>query len=99
MYEVFKEGLEIDLNSINLVDMHRLPQRPIYDNQHKRITRPIIIKLENAFDKDKIMRNLGKLKMYISKRKGKPEEETPDSSTSFFGAYASTQRFKAIIRY
>ena len=25
LYEVFKEGLDIDLNSIKLVDIHRLP--------------------------------------------------------------------------
>ena len=71
LYEVFKGGLDIDLNSIKLVDIHRLPQRPIYDNQHKRITRPIIIKLQNALDKDRIMRNLGKLKMYNSQRQAK----------------------------
>ena len=68
LYEVFKEGLDIDLNSIKLVDIHRLPLRPIYDNQRKRITRPIIIKLQNALDKDRIIRNLSKLKMYNSKR-------------------------------
>ena len=94
LYEVFKDGLGIDLNFIKLVDIHRLPQRPIYDNQHKRITRPIIIILQNALDKGRIMRNLGKLKMYNSKRQ---EKETPDSSTSFLGAYASNQCLKAKI--
>ena len=48
LYEIFEEGLEIDLNSIKLVDIHHLPQWSIYDDQRQRITRPIIIKLENA---------------------------------------------------
>ena len=97
LYEVLKEGLDTDLNSIKLIDIHRLPQRPIYDNQHKRITHPIIIKLQNALDKDRIMRNLCKLKMYNSNRQDKQEKETSDSSTSFLGAYASNQRSKANI--
>ena len=53
VYEVFKEGLKIDLNSIKLVDIQRLQQRPIYDNQHKRIApqlslnwRTLLIKTE-----------------------------------------------------
>ena len=94
LYEVFKEGPGIDLNFIKLVDIHRLLQRPVYDNQHKAITHPIIIKLQNALDKGRIMRNLDKLKMYNSKRQ---EKETPDSSTTFLGAYASNQCLKAKI--
>ena len=45
--------------------------------------------------KDRIMRNLCKMKMYNTKRQEKQEKETPDSSTSFLGAYASNQRSKA----
>ena len=44
----FTEGLEIDLNSLSLVDCHRLPQRPIF-KQGQKFTKLIILKLANAF--------------------------------------------------
>ena len=61
-----KEGLDPD--SITLVDAHRLPQRPIVKHG-RRITRPIIIKLANALDKNKIMTNLKHLKIYKEARR------------------------------
>ena len=51
----FTEGLEIDLNSLSLVDCYRLPQRPIF-KQGQKVTRPIILKLANAFDKRLILK-------------------------------------------
>ena len=59
----FQEGLDLDLNSISLVDCHRLPQRPII-KQGQKITRPIIIKLTNAFDKSVICNSASNLKKY-----------------------------------
>ena len=59
----FTEGLEIDLNSLSLVDCHRLPQRPIF-KEGQKITRPIILKLANAFDKRFIFKAASKLKNY-----------------------------------
>ena len=52
-----KEGLQIELSSLQLVDMHRLPQRLLII-RGKRVTRSIIIKLTNASDKHRIMSNL-----------------------------------------
>ena len=49
-----KNGLQIqDPSEIRIVDMHRLPQRPVYRNK-KRKCRPIIVKLTSAMDKSKI---------------------------------------------
>ena len=59
----FSEGLELDLNSISLVDCHRLPQRPAF-KQDQKITRPIIIKLTNAFDKSVIFNSASNLKKF-----------------------------------
>ena len=59
----FQEGLDLDLNSISLVDYHRLPQCPIF-KQGQKITRPIIIKLTNAFDKSVIFNSASNLKKY-----------------------------------
>ena len=61
--KIFQEGLDLDLNSISLVDCHRLPQRPII-KQGQKITRPIIIKLTNAFDKLVIFNSASNLKKY-----------------------------------
>ena len=63
------DGLKIsDPSSIPLVDYHRLPQKPVYKNDHK-INRPIIIKVTNASDKRRIFNNLTKLKSYNAKRR------------------------------
>lgn len=58
-----KQGLKMDPNSIPLVDIHRLPQHPVVRHGLK-VTRPIIIKLANAMDKQKVMKNLKNLKSY-----------------------------------
>ena len=65
----FTEGLGIDLNSIPLVDCHRLPQRPIL-KQGQKVTRPIILKLANAFDKRLILKAASKLKKYNMQESG-----------------------------
>ena len=46
----FFQGLDLDLNSISLVDCHCLPQCPVF-KQGQKITQPIIMKLMNVFDK------------------------------------------------
>ena len=57
----FSEGLHLDLNSISLVDCHRLPQRPVF-KEGQKITGPIIIKQTNAFDKSVIFNSASNLK-------------------------------------
>ena len=51
------EALEITLNSINIVDLHHLPQHAIC-KAGTAITRPIIVKLLTKFDKEKIFKSL-----------------------------------------
>ena len=53
--------LEIDPKSIPVVDLHRLPQFSTQKNYKYRIPRPIIVKLQTAFDK-RLFSQLGKLK-------------------------------------
>ena len=49
--EFLYKGLNIsDPEKLQLVDIHRLPQRPIY-KEDTRINRPIIIKLHGVDDK------------------------------------------------
>ena len=65
-----EEGLNItDTSSISLADIHRLPQHPIYDKRHRKITRPIIIKFSTIFDKQKFTQNLKHLKQYNLKNR------------------------------
>ena len=73
--EFLKDGLKIDPITLPLADMHRLPQRPVIV-RGKRINRPIIIKLTNAFDKNRILNNLKNLKTYNQQRQ---EEQTHSS--------------------
>ena len=73
------EGLKLDPATIPLVDIHRLPQQPILRHVRK-VTRLIIIKLNNAPDKHKIMSNLGKLKTYNSVRKSCPQSKSEAST-------------------
>ena len=61
------DGLGLDPKSISLIDIHRLPQRPIV-KQGCNITRPIVIKLATAMDKHTVMSNLKNLKAYNSKK-------------------------------
>jgi len=61
------DGLAIDPSEIHLVDVHRLPQHPLII-RGKHITRPIIIKLPDVFEKTKIMRSLSNLKEFNQNR-------------------------------
>ena len=54
--------LEIDSKSIPIVDLHRLLQFSTQKNYKHRTPRPIIVKLQTAFDKRLIFSQLGKLK-------------------------------------
>ena len=63
LVKFFQEGLDLDPNSISLVDCHRLSYRPIF-KQGQKITRSIIIKLTNAFDKSVIFNSASNLKKY-----------------------------------
>ena len=65
----FRKGLDLDLNSISLVDCHRFPRRSIF-KQDQKITRPIIIKLTNAFDKSVIFNSASNLKKYNQQLSG-----------------------------
>ena len=58
------EGLRIqDPSDINIVDIHRLPQHPVFKNGIKQ-TRPVIIKLNSIFDKKTIFSSVKHLKCY-----------------------------------
>ena len=66
------EALKIsDPNAFALADIHRLPQRPIYNKEQTKTTRPIIIKFVNIFDKYQFTQNLKNLKTYNAERKVK----------------------------
>ena len=63
------EGLKIENpEDLPLVDIHRLPQHPIYRNKVK-VNRPIIIKLYNNEDKRWLLSHLRHLKEYNNERK------------------------------
>ena len=68
--------LEIDSKSIPIVDLHRLPQFSTQKNYKHRTPRPIIVKLQTAFDKRLIFSQLGKLKNLTNNTK----ESTPSFS-------------------
>ena len=63
------DGLKIDhSNDISIVDLHRLPQYPLFKNNVK-LNRSIILKLSNNYDKQLIMSRLKLLKDYDTTRK------------------------------
>ena len=73
------DGLKIDdpdPDELPLVDIHRLPQRPLY-NEKGRVNRPIIIKLYNYNDKHWLFSRLKFLKSYNDKRKAENCEAKP----------------------
>ena len=70
-----KEGLKIEPHVIHPIDVHRLPQHPVFKNQ-KKITRPIIVKLADSFEKHLIMKSLKNLKAYNETRCKKKNIET-----------------------
>ena len=58
-----QEALGLGPDSIQLADIHQLPQHTIFKNG-KRTTRPIIIKLSSVFNKNIILKSWKKLKSY-----------------------------------
>ena len=75
--DFLKAGLDIDPSSVSLIDIHRLPQRPVVKNG-KRIVRLIIIKVATMLDKARITGSLRKLKAYNENRITKsPNENLP----------------------
>ena len=57
------DGLILDPASINISDIYRLPQHPIYKNG-KKITRLVIIKLSRGLDKQSIFKAVKTLKNF-----------------------------------
>ena len=66
------KGLQLDPVSIPLGDIHRLPQQPVV-RRRVNIAKPIIIKLNNAMEKHKIMSNLSNLKACNLPRQNEPQ--------------------------
>jgi len=71
MEEIFlkflTEGLGLSRNDITLADIHRLSKQPVYSNNIK-VDRPIIFKLTNAFDNNKIKNCRKLLKKFNEKQ-------------------------------
>ena len=58
------EGLNIEnVDDLQILDLHRLPQHPLYRNNTK-VNRPIIFKLASNYDKQLVMNSLKHLKVY-----------------------------------
>ena len=53
------EGLKLENNSVNIVKLHRLGKRT-EDQQNK--SRPLLVQFSSIEDKEKVMKNVGKLK-------------------------------------
>ena len=65
IYKFMKEGLNFQVPSdIVMSDFHRLPQKPLCNNERQRISRPVIIKLTSAADKRVIFSLAKKLKVH-----------------------------------
>ena len=63
-----KDGLQIENpDQISIIDVHRLPQYPLFKNKVK-INRPIIFKLAGNNDKQMIMHSLKNLRRYNETR-------------------------------
>ena len=66
------DGLNINPDDIELVDIHRLPQYPLKKNG-KTMHRPIIVKLINTQDKNRIFNSAKNLKTYNEMRRSYDE--------------------------
>ena len=59
------EGLNININDeIKIVDVHRLQQYPIFFENQIKINRPIIVKLNDDFSKQRFSSSLRNIKQY-----------------------------------
>ena len=66
------EGLSININEeIKIVDIHHLPQYPIFFENKIKLNQPIIVKLNDTFSKQRFYASLRNLKQYNNKRKRK----------------------------
>ena len=61
--QLITQGLKLNTKQINIIDIYRLPQRPIF-NRGTRVTRPTIVKLGSVFDKNLIFSSCKHLKTY-----------------------------------
>ena len=61
-------GLELERNSIETTDLHRLSQHPIFDRTNQKINRPIVVNFSNIFGKRIFIQNLKNLKKFNEKR-------------------------------
>ena len=66
-HDFLTKGLQIDPTSMNIIDIHRLPQRPIFVNKAKK-NRAIIIKLSTAMERKRIFSSLKHLKKFNEER-------------------------------
>ena len=72
----FIQGLKMENpEQINIVDLHRLPQYPLFKN-NKRINRPIIFKVANNSDKQMILNSLKNLRGYNEDKKSENSKAT-----------------------
>ena len=91
------EGLQIDNPySIVIVDVHRLPQHPLYNKSPRKINRPIIVKFSNVFDKHTFISNLKHLKGYNQMRREKREEAPYVYATEHLPKVLQLQKNKLI---
>ena len=63
-----QEGLNLNLQDLNIIDIHRLPQRPL-SKQIKKLIRPITFKLSNILEKQKVLSACKFLKTFNDLRK------------------------------
>ena len=69
LYKFFQKGLQIkEPRTMEYIDCHRLPQRPIFKNNIK-VNRPVIKKLAKEIDRRIIFSKLKNLKYYNEARK------------------------------
>ena len=61
--QFLKNGLKICRSQIKVIDIHQLPQRPLFKQGHQAC-RPIIVKLSSVFDKQLILSSCKNLKAY-----------------------------------
>ena len=71
--QLMTQGLKLNTKQINIIDIHRLPQRPIF-NHGNTVTRPIIVKLGSVCDKNLIFLSCKHLKTYNQVRLAETEE-------------------------
>ena len=68
--EFLIEGLKIENEEdIKYVDVHRLPQDPVYSESGIKRNRPVIVKLSDSFSKEKFCSSFKNLKNFNNARK------------------------------